>query len=249
MKTTTFKTLLGTLTLAGVLVALPTGAFAAEASTTSALQINKNGIARVVNAEVTSVSGNLISAVTHFKDTLASWVFTTNASTTIRTGAGATSTTSGIAVGDKISVAGALTSFGSTLGVTATRILDVTKLASWKGTSGTIQSINTTNGTFVVKLENRTVSVQTNATTTWATGATSTAAFANLTVGAKVKVTGMLNADKTILTASKVVVSPAKTDSKKESGDNDKKENKSNNGKHNGLLKLNSGLHLGWGNK
>jgi hypothetical protein len=255
MKTNTFKTLLGSALVTGALIALPTSAFALDASTTASMHINKNGIVRVVNAEVTSVSGNLITAVTRFKDTLANWVFTTNASTTIKVGAGATSTPAGIQVGDKISVAGALTSFGSTLGVNATKVLDLTTFASWKGKTGTVTSINNVNGTFVIDAGDKNFTVQTNASTTWATGATTTASFANLTIGTKVKVRGMLNTDKTVLTASSVTLSPVRVEVKKENngsshglknGHKDK-EDRDNPGKHNGFLKLKSDLGFGLG--
>lgn len=260
MKTNTFKTLLGTLAIAGALAAVPMSAFAADATSTGAVRINSNGSVRVVNAEVTSVTGNLISAITHFKDTLASWVFTTNASTTFRLGAGATTTPAGIptgiSVGDKISVSGALTSFGSTLGVTAAKVLDLTTRAFARGTTGTVQSINATTSTFVLLANGKNVTVQTSASTTWATGATTTGSLANVTVGAKVKVLGTFNADKTVLTASKVTINPGnvkkedknddksnKTGNKENEDKNDDNGNRGNSGKNNGL-NLNAKVHI-----
>ena len=259
MKTNTFKTLLGSITVAGALIALPTSAFALDASTTASMQINKNGIVRVVNAEVTSVSGNIITAVTNFKNSLANWVFTTNASTTIKTGIGATSTPSVVKVGDKISVAGALTAFGSTLSVNATKVLDITALASWRGMSGTVTSINATTGTFVIKSGDKTVTVQSNASTTWMTGATTTTPFTNLQIGAKVKLVGTLNADRTVITASKVTINPVKIeDTKKKENKGSShglkngwkdKEDRDNSGEHKGFLNLKSDFNFGLGNR
>ncbi len=253
MKITTLKTLLGSLTVAGALVAFPLSASAAGATTTSSLHIGKNGVVHVVNAEVTSVSGNIINAVTYFKNTLATWAFTTNASTTIRVGTGATTTPSSIQIGDRIGVAGALTSFGSTIGVNATKILDLTAIASLRGTTGTVKTINTSNGTFVMTVGNKDITVQTNASTTWATKATTTLSLANLAVGTKVRVAGRLNPEHTILTASKVSIVPVKKeDDRKDNkgsfhglknGQKDK-EDRDNSGEHNGFLKLRTGLGL-----
>lgn len=262
MKINTFKTLLGSLTIAGALVTLPLSAYALDASSTSALQIGQNGNIRVTNAEVTSVSGSIINAITRFKDTLATWAFTTNASTTIKLGNGAT-TTAQIQAGDKISVLGVLSSLGSTFGINATQIRDLTSIDNFRGTTGTVKSINLTNATFVTTVDGKDITVATNASTTFAMAGTSTASsLATLAVGTKVNVIGTFNADKTVLTASKVTI---KNFNKKEDRDEDRKENKGsshglknghkdkedrdNRGEHKGFFNLNSNLNLNLGHK
>lgn len=255
MKTNTFKTLLGTLTIAGALVSLPLSAYALDASSTSALQIGTDGTVHVTNAEVTSVSGSIINAITRFKDTLATWAFNTNASTTIKLGNGATSAAS-IQTGDRISVLGILSSIGSTFGVDATTIHDLTLMISFRGTAGTVKSINLANATFVTTVDGKDVTVVTNASTTWATKGTSTqASLANLVVGGKVKVMGTFNADKTVLIASKVTIKSTKKEDDNENegsshgfknGQKDK-EDRDNSGEHKGFLQAASDLKLNLG--
>jgi hypothetical protein len=262
MKIHTTKTLLGSLALGGMLLALPLSSFAADASTTSAVRINGDGGVRVVNAEVTSVSGNLINAITRFKNSIANWTFTTNASSTVNAGANATST-SVIRVGDKLDISGMLSSLGATISVDASKILDLTNIVSWRSNVGTVQSVNTTNGTFVLAQDNgKTVTVQTNASTTLALS-TATSTLANLAVGSKVQVTGTLNGDASILTATKVALKIGDTEDRKEHKDNNgashgkkkgwiKQEERANvsasssvnTESHGGLLKVRTGLGL-----
>lgn len=256
MKINTFKTLLGSLTIAGALVALPLSAYALDASSTSALQIGENGVVHVRNAEVTSVSGSIINAVTRFKDTLATWAFTTNASTTVRLGNKATSTAQ-IQAGDKISVLGFLTSFGSTFGVNATKIRGLTSIAAFRGTTGTVKSINLANATFVTTVNGKDITIATNASTTFAMAGTSTvASLAKIAIGQKVTVLGTLNADKTILTAVKVTIKHPKEDRNENEGSSHglkngqkDKEDRDNSGEHKGFLQVNSNLNLNLGNR
>jgi hypothetical protein len=245
MKTTTTKTLLSSLVISGALAFVPVAAFAASATTTAQVNIGGNGIVRVTGAEVTSISGNLISAVTAFKNTVLNWTFATNASTTIAANNSLSANISDIHVGDKLRVAGTISAVNGTLNVAATKIRDVTSTASLKAKTGTVQSVNTSNGTFVLKSGDKLTTIQTNASTTFTLGSGATIAantLANLPLNAKVSVAGVVSADQTSMTASKVILylgADTKTHESEKDHDDKKSEKKENNGK-------NHGLKLGW---
>ena len=131
MKKLTIAKTFGAAALLGAFAVTP--AFALDAN--SSVTINADGNVRVINAEVTSISGNVINAVTHFKNLVTNWMFTTNASTTVKGGASATSSISGIAVGDKLDVAGILTSFGQPISITASKIVDFKTSSSGTSTA------------------------------------------------------------------------------------------------------------------
>lgn len=238
MKTKTLKTLLGGAAMAGTIMFMPIAASAldANATTSSSLRIDRNGTVSIMNAEVTSVTGNVISAITRFKNTVVNWAFATNASTTISV-SNTTALSNDVLVGDRINVTGAVTTIGSALGLNAASIksfMPMTKQHSTStkatyGVSGKVMSIHTGNGTFVVKTSNgKLVTVQTNASTTWKLAkATGTTSLANLATNAKVMVLGTASADGALLTATHVV---AKLD-----GDSEKKEKKSSKGSSHGL--------------
>ncbi len=264
MKTSSFKKLFGTLAIAGALVMVPSAFAETNASTTGSFTVNNSGIVHVKNAEVTSVSGNIVNAVSRFTNLVTSWVFTTNASTTIAVANATTSSTSNIKVGDKINVVGTLSALGSVISVNATKIVDTTSFALWKTKSGTVQSVNTANGTFVLKSDDKLITVQTNATTTFmitptATSLATTTTLGGLVIGSKVNVTGYMNPTKTVLTASKVTIKPLKLEvnkenKKKTNGSNNgwkngwkDKEDRTNNGEHKGFLKTNIGTNIGLG--
>lgn len=217
MKTSNLKTLFSGIAIAGALMAIPVSTFAANASTTAAVRINGDGMVHVINAEVTSISGNIINAVTRFKNSVVNWAFTTNASTTIAANNSLTGTTADIGVGDRLKVNGLVSAFGSTISVQANAIKDITSMASWRVKSGTVQSVNTANGTFVLKQDDKLVTVQTNASTTFTlankTASTTPVTLALLTVNSKVMVSGVMNAEGTSMTATKVTVK--KTDDNK----------------------------------
>ena len=265
MKTTSIKKVFGSLAIATVLVAAPS-VFAADvnATTSSSVRINSDGIIHVVGAEVTSISGDVVNAITRFKNSVVNWSFTTNASTTINTNPTNITSSTSLRVGDKLNVTGLLSSFGTTIGVSATKIMDMTSFALAKGTSGTVTSVSTSTGTFVIKEDDKTITVQTNASTTFArTGTSTPQTFSLVTFNSKVKVTGTANTDGTIITATNVLV---KMDIEKNRGDNrgnkDKKkenngakhalkngwkdkEDRDNSGKHEGFIKADVNLGLG----
>lgn len=243
MKTNTMKRTLGSLAILSALMLAPSAFADTAATTTGSVSIGHNGHVAVKNAEVTSVSGNVVNAIARFANIVTSFIFTTNASTTIGVNNAFATTTANIHVGDRINVAGTLASLGTAVSVNASKILDKTSMAMWRSKSGTVQSVNLSNGTFVLKTENKTFTVQTNASTVFTVKSTATSTvtattLSGLTVNGKVEVAGTINADGTLLTASKVLVKPMLTAVKSE-----KNEKKDNNGKHKGFFKL--GFNLG----
>ena len=258
MKTITFKKTLGALAITTAL--LGTHAFALEVGTHSLVNINGDGMVHVTNAEVTSVSGNVVNAVARFKDLVTSWTITTNASTTITDKSSNTTGMTAVQVGDRIDIKGALTSFGTALSINASKIVDRTSL-SFRGAAGTVQSVNTANGTFVLKMkDSKTITVQTNANTTLTamTTATSTptsATLAALAANSKVHVTGTLNAEGTVLTATEVRILPVSTSTNPDKKQNNgfwhglkngwkEKYNRDNTGEHKGFFKTYIGVGL-----
>lgn len=230
MKITSIKKTLGSIALLGVFTITP-ALFAANASTTASVRINEDGIVHIVNAEITSISGNVIQAITHFKNNVANWTFTTNASTTIAANNTKAASTTDLKIGDRLNVTGALATLGSTISVSASKIMDLTSYLPWKTTSGTVKSINTSNGTFILMSGDKLITVQTNASTTFAlkSSASTTTTLSSLVLNTNVKVFGTITSDGTDITATKVI---AKTTENK---DNKNKEKKDNNGKDNGL--------------
>lgn len=248
MKKNTFKTLLGGAALAGAMMFVPVSTFAldANAASTSSLHVGRDGIVKVINAEVTAISGNLISAITRFKDNVVSWAFTTNATTTVAANDTVGTSTAGISVGDRLAVAGTLSSIGaSVINVNATAIKDITSTQNFRAKTGTVQSVNSANGTFTVKLkDDKVVTVQTNANTAWKG---TVATLATLPLNAKVVITGTANADNTVITATQVAV---KGD--KKSDDTSSKGSKrdwDDNGRHSGFFKGSFGFNGGFNHR
>lgn len=207
MNTITFKKAVAGAMFLSAFVAVPT--FAATASSTASVHINKNGVVQVVGAEVTGISGNVISAVTRFKNNVMSWVFTTNASTTIAANNAIGAALSDIQIGDKLHVKGQLSTLASSTVVTAARIRDVSSMQSWKVKEGTVQSVNASSNSFVMKKGDKLITVAGNASTTITPVATTTLTIPTIPLNSKVVVTGRLSADGTSLLASKIIVLPA----------------------------------------
>lgn len=211
MKKNTFKTLFGSLVVGSALMAVPLSTFAATDASTASVTINGDGIAHIINAEVTSISGNIINAVARFRNTLINLSLTTTASTTVNTRGTTSTTTSAIQAGDRLNVTGALTTIGSTLGINVTNLKDLTSTSTShkedanKETAGAVTSIAIASGTFVLTTNNgKILTVQTNSSTSFALGNTASTTLASMMLGEKVTVTGTMNATGTILTATKV---------------------------------------------
>ncbi len=211
MKTSNLKIVFSGIAIAGALMAIPVSTFAVSDAATAAVRIKEDGRVHVINAEVTSISGNIINAVTRFNNnSVMNWAFTTNGSTTSSTNKSLTGTIIDIRVGDRLTVKGLVSAFDSTNSVQADKIKYITSTASSKVKSGTVQSINAANGTFVLRLGNKFVTVQTNASTTFTLENKTDSTLASLTVNSKVKVSGIMSADGTSITATKVTVKKSK---------------------------------------
>ena len=247
------KKTLGSVALLSALLVAPSAFADTTATTTGQAMIGHNGNVVVRNAEVTSVSGNVVNAIARFANIVTSWVFTTNASTTIGANNTTSATIADIHVGDHINVAGTLSALGAVVSVNASKIMDKTSMANFKSKVGTIQSVNTGNGTFILKTGDKTLTVQTNAATAFTvkTSATSTVTttLAALPINGKVEVQGTVNTDGTILTATKVLVKPTIMNTDKKSWEDLKKEWKDSrkedkeHGNRKGLFHVSLGNH------
>src|SRR3989344_2663793 len=91
--------------------------------------------------------------------------------------------------------------------VAATKIRDMTTILPFKHVmGGKISSVNSANGSFVITKGDRSVTVQTNASTTIMVNGTATTTLASVLAGDEVKVSGTPNADGSVITATNVVV-------------------------------------------
>jgi hypothetical protein len=199
-----------------------------QATGSTGVVISPNGIVRIIGADVTAVSNGAVDAVTRIGNVVMNWVVNVSASTTVVANGSKNATTTDIKVGDKVGFVGSLSSsIGSSLTVAATKIRDLTNFPFPHFGAGTISSINSANGSFVLTGESgRTVTVQTDASTTISlNGATTT--FSAFTVGEEVGVAGTLNADGSVITASNIVI---KNSADKGEGKNDN-DNDGNNDK------------------
>lgn len=217
------QTVLGSAVVASVLMVAPLAASAdsLHANASTGVVISQSGIVRVIGADVTAVGNGFIDAVTHIGNVLLSWVVNVSADTKVSANGSKSATTTDVKVGDKVGFMGTLSSStGSSLIVAATKIRDFTTFPFRHIGEGTVQSVNTANGSFVVVHDGTTVMVQTNASTTISVdGATST--LASLQVGDTVSVVGVANADGSVITASKVILRDVEDRDDKDKHDND----------------------------
>lgn len=163
--------------------------------------INASGNALVRGAKVTGINGNTLTVTTTAGASTLSWAVTTDSSTAFVTSSGAGSSLAQISVGDTVSFAGALT--GSGLAVKATAVKDWTLGANERSVAGTVQSVNASSTSLVLRDSKPTIQF-TGSTTIVLNGATTT--FASIQTGDRVKATGTMNAGNTILTAVSVTV-------------------------------------------
>lgn len=204
------KTFLSTTALAAAFFIAPT-AYAAS----SMVHMDTKGNIWVSGLQVTSVTGSTLTGNLVFPNSQTPVIVATHASTTIKTnptGNSGVSNITSIKIGDMLNLSGVLTGINSSITLTANKIKNTTTLGMWKTKSGTVQSVNTTNGSFVLttsgkKQNSSTVTVQTNATTVFHLSNKATSTFNGVvTTNANVHVVGTLSADGTVLTATKVVV-------------------------------------------
>ncbi len=178
------------------------------------IAVNASGNVLVRGAKVTGINGSTLTVSTTAGASTLSWAVTTDSSTAFVTSSGSGSSLAQITVGDTVSFAGALT--GSGLAVKATAVKDWTLGASERSISGTVQTVNSTSTSLVLGNGNgkdndndRDDKVKATIQFTGSTrivlnGATTT--FASIQTGDKVKATGTMNADRTVLTATSVTV-------------------------------------------
>ncbi len=262
------QTVLGSAALTSLLMVAPLIASAEtlNANASSGAVINPSGIVRVISADVTAVSNSVVNAVTHFGNVVLNWVIDVSASTTIAANGSKNAAMTDIKVGDKVNFTGSFTSgAGNVLTVAATKVRDLTNFTLRKVAEGTVSNVNTANGTFTLTHDKRTVTVQTNASTTIAVKGVATT-LASLAAGAKVNVAGTPNADGSVITSTRIIVQSSDEHAQKEDddndGDNDQGRGKANaNANANGSLKIKgehskgiraglnflSGLHFGPG--
>src|SRR3989344_3776511 len=170
--------------------------------------ITDSGNVLVRGAKVTAISGSTITAVTTAGASTLTWTVTTDGSTSFVTSTGSGSSLAQISVGDTISFAGALS--GSGLSVKATAVKDWTLGANERSIVGTVQSVNSAGNSLTITNgkdndnDNKKVTTIQFTASTVISGAGTT--FGSIVAGDKVKATGTVNADGTILTATAVTV-------------------------------------------
>lgn len=176
-----------------------------SSTSTPHMAIDRNIVATAV---VTSINGSVITAVNHKDSATTTWTITTNADTKFfirgHHDKNVTKSINDIIVGDRVGAAGTVTDNDGT-----ERAITATYLVQWNPSdkvraAGTVLSVNSTNGTFVLDTQHKgQVTVQTDSSTTIKNG-TSTGVLANITVGTKVAVKGMWNSLKSAINAVKI---------------------------------------------
>lgn len=195
--------------VSAVVASAAIGAFAGIASADSGLSVSidvgANGSALVRGAEVTAVSDSEVKAETSWGDAVLNWVVKTDADTEYVGKNGKDVARADIAVGDTVSFRGALDQAVNGLVVKAKVVKDWSKTEAKAKLNGTVSSINSSLGSFVVTHGNSTTTVETNSSTDFEVNGKD-GAFADLFLNAKVKIQGMFNASSTVFTANEVEI-------------------------------------------
>ncbi len=110
-----------------------------------------------------------------------------------------------LAIGDKLMVVGKLLEDGS---VNANLVKDESIHVTFNARSGEVKSIDTTASTFVLKNDNKEFKVYVTANTVFAKAGVKKASFADLIVGDKVTVRGVIRQVANEITADSVVIRP-----------------------------------------
>ena len=170
--------------------------------------IADSGNVLVRGAKVTAISGSTITAVTTAGASTLTWTVTTDGSTSFVTSTGSGSSLAQISVGDTVSFAGALS--GTGLSVKATAVKDWTVGANERSIVSTVQGVNSANSSLTITNGKDNGNDNKKVTTIQFTGSTiingTGTTFGSIVAGDKVKATGTVNADGTILTATSVTV-------------------------------------------
>lgn len=214
------------------------------------LQVNQNGNVNITSAQVVAVSGDTITSVIAFKNATSSAVIKTTASTTVSTQGGAKGSTSvssvsNIKVGDIINISGIFTGFNSALTLTASKIHNITARISIFQKSGKIESVNTANNTFVLRVkDNKGITVMTTASTTFYLANKATTTFVTaVSANGNVSVSGVLSADGTTMTAQAITVSGVPQKSEEHTKDKDDDKSKKDHKRFFGNWNWNFGMH------
>lgn len=201
--------------------------------------LGPNGALRVMGAKVTSVSGSDINATASFGNSSLSFIIKTDAETKLNGKAFASSSSlSALKAGDKISFAGTITSSSSSsVTVDASHVVSQNlykdgKIENKDSFKGEVKAVNGTENSFTLKLKSgATVKVNVSSSTVITLdGATAT--LASLEAGDEVKIAGEINADGSVITASKVSAESEDADDNDDEDsddDKDKDENKDEN--------------------
>jgi hypothetical protein len=189
--------------------------------------LGSNGALRVLGAKVTAVSGSDISATAPFGSSSLNFVVTTDANTRLNGKLLASgSLLNQLKAGDRISFAGTITSStSSSISVHGDHVISRVFIDNSKTNfSGKIEAVNTADNSFTLNLNGRTVKVSASSgAAVTLNGAAST--IASLQAGDQVKITGDLNADGSVITASKIIAD-------RNNGDNNNNNDNNNNGDH-----------------
>jgi hypothetical protein len=190
--------------------------------------IGADGSMKVLNAKVVSVSNTEINVNTLFGNSVLNFVVKVDGDTKINNRANGQN---GVLIallkaGDKISFSGKmLSSTSSSIVVDSDQIISraLFDLDIKNNFKGTIKTINLVDSSFVINIAGKDVKVNaSNVTSIMIDKTVST--FSALRVNDEVKITGNLNADGTVLTATKVTVDHK--DINKKDDEKDNKENK-----------------------
>ena len=223
---------IGSAALTAAFVLMPFAASAAtlNASSTTGVIISPNGIVRVIGADVTSIGSGFINAATTLGNTVLNWIVNISAATKVSGNGTVNASTTGISIGDRIAFKGTLTGTTSPFTVAASKVRDITKsLFPFKHViGGKVSSVNSAGGSFVITKGDRSITVQTNASTTITFNGSATTTLASVQAGDEVKVSGTPNADGSVVTATNVVVREHDEDDDKDNkrGDNNRGKDK-----------------------
>ena len=196
--------------------------------------LSSGGSLRVMSANVTSVTGGDVNATVPFGNSVLNFVVKTDAQTKLN---GKLLTNSAVVlgqlkVGDKVSFSGTVTSSTSSSIVVdadhlvARALYNTAKVENKTTFQGEVKAVNTADSSFTLQLKNGVSTKVAVNTSTAVTVDGTTSTLSALLVGEEVKVTGELNAEGTVVTASKVVAESDRSDKDdKDKGDDNKKDN------------------------
>jgi len=194
------------------------------ATLTPSVFIGPDGSVLVRGAKVTAVSTSTISATTAWGSANLSWTLNTTAATTFSNASDPTSASRVVAVGDIVSFKGSLVQTSPAF------VVNVKIIRNWSHVipnplkiTGSVSSVSTSTSTFILKKDDRSITVALAAGASITQNGTTTS-FSSIVAGSKVTVLGSYNTSTTILTATSIVIMSSPQPQKK---NKDKKEHES----------------------